>query len=210
MSSRRSRPSAGCSRPNSRRNNAKAPIVPILFLLSASVFLSAQEARLDAVLRGGRVYAAVEYLDSHFAERGVSANQDVLSSMWEGLRAEITFQLRLYRRARGIFAFLGDRLVSERRVHQIASFDFYENRYKIQMDDRMVGEYSAEAEFLAAFYSLPETEIGELEAGGEADYYLLARVRMMPVKIISPLNIITLFSTDTVFTTPWVEAELKL
>jgi hypothetical protein len=31
---------------------------------------------------------------------------------------------------------------------------------------------------------------------------------MMPVMIIAPLNIITLFSTDTVFTTPWVESEL--
>lgn len=173
----------------------------ILFLLTASVFLSAQEARLDTVLRGGRVYAAVEYLDSH--------SQEVLSSMWEGLRAEITFQLRLYRRSSGIFAFLGDRLISERRVYQIASFDFYENHYKIQMGDRMAGEYSAEAEFLAAFFSLPETELGEVQVGDEGDYYLLARVRMMPVKIVSPLNIITLFSTDTVFTTPWVEAELK-
>jgi len=132
--------------------------------------------------------------------------------MWEGLRAEIVFQLRLYRRNRGIFAFLGDRLLSERRVYQIASFDFYENRYEIQRDDRVAGEYSAEAEFLDAFFFLPETELGEIEAGGgldAADYYLLARVRMMPVKIIAPLNIITLFSTETVFTTPWVEAELK-
>jgi hypothetical protein len=29
------------------------------------------------------------------------------------------------------------------------------------------------------------------------------------VKIIAPLNIITLFSTETVFTTPWVETELN-
>ena len=129
--------------------------------------------------------------------------------MWEGLRAETVFQLRLYRRNRGIFAFLGDRLLSERRVYQIASFDFYENRYKIQRDDRVAGEYSAEAEFLDAFFSLPDTELGEIEAGNGEDYYLLARVRMMPVKIIAPLNIITLFSTETIFTTPWVEAELK-
>jgi hypothetical protein len=175
----------------------------------ASVFLSAQEARVDAVLQGRKAYASVDYLDSRFAERGVSASQEVLSSLWEGLRAEITFQLRLYKRNTGLFAFLGDRLVSERQVDQIASFDFYENRYKIQRGDRIAGEYAAEREFLDAFFSLPETEFGEIEGGDGEDYYLLARVRMMPVKIIAPLNIITLFSTDTVFTTPWVEAELK-
>ena len=155
------------------------------------------------------MYAAVEYLDSHFAERGVSASQDVLFSLWEGLRAEIAFQLRLYRRNSGPFAFLGDRLLTERRVYQIASFDFYENRYKIQRDERSTGEYVGEAEFLEAFFSLPETELGEIETEESDDYYLLVRVRMMPVKIIAPLNIITLFSTDTVFTTPWVEAELN-
>ena len=102
---------------------------------------------------------------------------------------------------------MGDRLLYERRVYQIASFDFYENRYEILKGDTLVGEYAAEEEFLNAFFSLSETELGEIEAEGR--FYLLARVRMMPVKIIAPLNIITLFSTDTVFTTPWVEAELK-
>jgi hypothetical protein len=178
-------------------------------MLLASTALSAQEARLDAKLRGGKVYAAVDYLDSHFAERGVSASQDVLASLWEGLRSEITFQLRVYRRNSGPFAFLGDRLLIERRVYQIASFDFYENRYKIQRDDRTAGDYKGEAEFLNAFFSLPETELGEIDMEDGEDYYLLAQVRMMPVKIIGPLNIITLFSSDTVFTTPWVEAELN-
>jgi hypothetical protein len=147
------------------------------------------------------VYGAVQYLDSH--------SQEVLASLWDGLRAEITFQLRLYRRNSGILAFLGDRLLIERRVQQIASFDFYENRYKILKGGRIAGEYTAEAEFLDAFFSLPETELGQLEAEDGEDFYLLARVRMMPVKIIAPLNIITLFSNETVFTTPWVEAELK-
>jgi hypothetical protein len=191
---------AGCSRPNSRRSKAKKPVILILLLL-ASAFLSAQEARLEAVLRGGRVFAAVDYLDSH--------SQEVLSSLWEGLRAEITFQLRLYRRSSGLFAFLGDRLLSERRVCQIASFNFYENRYKIQRGDGIAGEYTAETEFLDVFFSLPETELGKIEAGDGEEYYLLARVRMMPVKLIAPLNIITLFSTDTVFSTPWVEADLN-
>lgn len=208
MSRMRSRRYADCSKQNSRRSEAKTPVIPILLLL-VSTFVSGQEARLDAAVRGRRVYGTVEYLDSNFAERGVSASQAVLASLWDGLRAEITFQLRLYRRSSGVFAFLGDRLLRERQVYQVASFDFYENRYKILRDNRITGEYAAETEFLDAFFSLPEIDLGEINTGDGGDYYLLARVRMMPVKIIPPLNIITLFSTDTVFTTPWVEAELK-
>jgi hypothetical protein len=212
----RSRRYADCSKQNSRRSEAKTPVIPILLLL-VSTFVSGQEARLDAAVRGRRVYGTVEYLDSNFAERGVSAfaergvsaSQAVLASLWDGLRAEITFQLRLYRRSSGVFAFLGDRLLRERQVYQVASFDFYENRYKILRDNRITSEYAAETEFMDAFFSLPEIDLGEINTDDGGDYYLLARVRMMPVKIIPPLNIITLFSTDTVFTTPWVEAELK-
>jgi hypothetical protein len=97
-------------------------------------------------------------------------------------------------------------------VQQTAFFDIYENRYKIYRDDRLAGEYTRESAFLDAFFSLPETELGEIERGAspeQGNYYLLARVRMMPVKLIAPLNIITLFSSETVFTTPWVQAELQ-
>jgi hypothetical protein len=166
-----------------------------------SGYAYAQEARLDAVLRGDKVYAAVQYMGSH--------SQRVLASLGDGLRAEITFQLRLYKRSSGIFSFIGDRLLHEKRVQKIASFDFYENRYKIRKGYSVAGEYAAGEEFVEAFFSLPETELGEIEIEEGEDYYLLARVRMMPVKIIAPLNIITLFSSETVFTTPWVEAELN-
>ena len=203
MRKMRFRRSADCLKPDSRRSKAKTPVLLILLLL-ASAYGTAQEARLDALLRGRKVYGAVEYLDAH--------GQEVLASLRDGLRAEITFQLRLYRRNSGIFAFLGDRLLNERRVYQTASFDFYENRFRLQRDDRIIGKYAGEAEFLDAFFSVPQIGLGEIEAGGSGDggqYYLLARVRMMPVKIIAPLNIITLFSTETVFTTPWVETELN-
>jgi hypothetical protein len=174
----------------------------MIVLILTSTVLPSQQARVQAQLRGDTVYGAVQYLDSH--------SQEVLASLWEGMRAEITFQLRLYRRSRGVFSFLGDRLLVEYRVQQTAAFDFYENQYKIQRDGETVGRYTSEAAFLEAFFSLPETEIGAVETGDVREHYVLARVRMMPVKIIAPLNIITLFSSEASFTTPWMEAELKL
>ena len=194
------RPSVNCSKTSSRRSKAKIPLI-LLLLVACSSCLYAQQARLDAALRGEKVYAAVEYLESH--------SQEVLASLWDGLRSEITFQLRLYRRSKRPFTFLGDRLLVERRVYQTASFDFFGNRYKIQRDGENVGEYEGEAEFLDSFFSLPEIELGKIDPNDEREHYLLARVRMMPVKIIAPLNIISLFSSETAFTTPWIEAELN-
>lgn len=185
-----------------RRSKAKGFIPILVFvLLLAPALSSAQEARLEASLRGQRVYGSVEYAGFH--------SQEVLASLWDGLKAEITFQVRLYRQNRGLFAFIGDRLLVERRVSQVAYFDFYENRYKIQRDGEPLGEYSAESEFLDSFFSLASVELGEIEPSDAQNHYLLGRVRMMPVKIIAPLNIITLFSSGTAFTTPWIEVKLK-
>lgn len=185
-----------------RRGKAKGYIPILVFLLLLTPALSsAQEVRLEASLRGQRVYGAVEYVGSH--------SQEVLASLWDGLKAEITFQVRLYRQNRGLFSFIGDRLLVERRVSQVAYFDFYENRYKIQRNGEPLGEYSAESEFLDSFFSLASVELGEIEPSDAQNHYLLGRVRMMPVKIIAPLNIITLFSSGTAFTTPWIEAKLK-
>ena len=185
-----------------RRSKAKGFIPSIVFVLLLTPALSsAQEASLEASLRGQRVYGSVEYSGFH--------SQEVLASLWDGLKAEITFQVRLYRQNRGLFAFIGDRLLVERRVSQVAYFDFYENRYKIQRDGEPLGEYSAESEFLDSFFSLASVELGEIEPSDARNHYLLGRVRMMPVKIIAPLNIITLFSSGTAFTTPWIEAKLK-
>jgi hypothetical protein len=173
----------------------------LFLLLLTPALSSAQEARLEASLRGQRVYGSVEYVGSH--------GQEVLASLWDGLKAEITFQLRLYRQNKGFFAFVGDRLLVERRVSQVAYFDFYENRYKIQRDGEPLGEYSTESEFLDSFFSLASVELGQIEPSDAQNHYLLGRVRMMPVKIIAPLNIITLFSSATAFTTSWIEAELN-
>ena len=191
---------AGCSRTSSRRNKAKNRVFGAVMLLTAVVPF-AQGALLEATIRGRTVYGSMEYVDS----RG----REVLQSLRDGLRSEITFQLRLYRRNRGLFSFLGDHLLSERRIYQVAAFDVFENHYWIQRDGTTVGEFEQQSRFLDSFFSLPEIEMGEIEAGQANEYYLLARVRMMPVKIIAPLNIVTLFSPDTAFTTPWIEVRLK-
>ncbi len=194
--------SVTCSRPSSRRNESKgiALVILIAALLTAGP-LAAQEARLETRLRDTTVHVTIEFESPR--------SEEVLASLRDGLKAEIIFQARLYRKSRGLLSFLGDRLLVETKISRTAYFDFYENRYMILRDGNLLGEYASEQEFLHSFFFLPDLELGEIDISELEKLYVLARVRMMPVKIISPLNIITLFSSETVSTSPWLEAEIR-
>lgn len=134
--------------------------------------------------------------------------REVLASMREGLKAEILFQLRLYRRQKGLFSFLGDRLIVEKRLSQVSYFDIFEGRYVIQGQGREPAAYGDADEFLRAFCTLPEYELAQLPGGDPAEYYVLARIRLTPVKMVPPLNIITLLFPETAFSTPWLRERI--
>jgi hypothetical protein len=136
------------------------------------------------------------------------AREPVLESLREGLKAEIVFELRLYRRQRGLLAFLGDRLVLARRISQVASFDPFEDRYLIQREGRTSGRYAEGQAFLTAFLGLRDVRLAELQRPAVGGYYVLARAQLMPVKFVAPLSIITLFSRSTVHTSPWSETAI--
>lgn len=133
---------------------------------------------------------------------------EVLKALEEGLTAEIQFQLRLYRRQPGLLRFLGDRLVVERRVLQTARFDSFEGRYRIRRQDRELGAYSEPGEALEAFCSLSDFPLADLSEAGPGQYYIAARARLTPVKMVAPLNIITLFLPRLAFSSPWLEGGL--
>lgn len=158
------------------------------------------QATLRAELAGSKVSVSLDYRDPR--------REEVLKALADGLTAEIQFQLRLYRRQTGFLHFLGDRLVIERRLYQTARYDSFEGRYRIRRQDREVGAYSEAGEALEAFCSLSDfilADLAPLEAG---EYYVAARARLTPVKMVAPLNIITLFLPRMAFSSPWLEGGL--
>jgi hypothetical protein len=157
-------------------------------------------ATLRVALAGSKVSVSLDYRDPR--------RQEVLKALAEGLTAEIQFQLRLYRRQPGFMRFLGDRMIVERRLVQTARYDSFEGRYRIRRLDREVGAYGEAGEALAAFCSLTDfilTDLAGLEAG---QYYVAARARLTPVKLVAPLNIITLFLPRLAISSPWLEGGL--
>lgn len=169
-------------------------------LLLSSQGITAQGAVLSVRTEGRTVLASVS-LASAPIER-------VLTALHEGLKSEIVFDLRLYLRQKGFLAWLGDRPVVVQRESRVAVFDLFTRRYVIQQDGRAVAAFSGQGEFLRNFFVLSDYPVGKLEPGDPSRYYLLARVRLSPVRIVAPLNIVTLFSSDSLITTDWVEQAL--
>jgi hypothetical protein len=144
------------------------------------------------------VVVTLAYSDARTAE--------VLTALGEGWAAEIQFQLRLYRRQRRPFAFLGDRLAAELRQVRTARYDRFERGYRIQSPGSADTRFAEASGFLEAFFGLGPLVLGELAAGEAGEYYVQSRVRLTPVKIVHPLRLITLFYPQDA--SPWLRREL--
>ncbi len=133
---------------------------------------------------------------------------DVLSSLGDGLKSQITWQLRLYRRQEGLLSFLGDRLLMERKVTRTASLDLFENRYRL-FDETGQRGFVGEAVFLESFFSLRDFPLGPLSPGERPECYVLARGRLEPARVVAPLDIVRLITPLTSFSTRWVQAAIQ-
>ena len=166
-------------------------------LVLAAQVAGAQEAALSVRTDEHTVVASV-------ALRGAPVER-VLVALHDGLKSEIVFDLRLYRRQRGFLAWLGDRPLASLRVSRVVSFDPYTSRYVVHQEERPAASFTGQADFVRYYFALSEVSLGEVELDEPGRFYVLARVRLSPVRLIGPLNIVTLFSADSLVTTDWAE-----
>lgn len=61
---------------------------------------------------------------------------------------------------------------------------------------------------MSAFFRLSGFLLAGIREIEVQDYYVLARIRVQPVQLVPPLNIITLFSRQAVTTTPWLAVDI--
>ena len=119
---------------------------------------------------------------------------EVLQSIEDGLKAEIEFQFRLYQENIGFFSFLGDRLILEKRISYNAFYDQYENKYIIESSSGAMQFFQNEEDFIKNFFVIRQFELSDSKRDKSSRYYILARIRLNPVKLIPPLTVISLFS----------------
>ena len=173
----------------------------VLFCLVIGSFpVCADTVSLDAARVG-------DLLEVSITLKGGDAEQ-VIASIQDGLKSEIVFQARLYERNRGLFSFLGDRLFVERKVVQVAYFDFFEDMYVVESELKGTRKYEQREEFMRDFFQLADLRLQDMRdlKREPGSYYILARIRLDPVRLVPPLNIISLFYSSAV--TPWQEIQI--
>lgn len=176
------------------------------FIVSGSISLSAEETLLTAVAREGKVIVSAA-LSGFESEQTYSTFRKGL--LEEGLKAEICYQFRLYRRDTGFFSFLGDKIITEKKVIKTAYLDIYERVFIIEVNKgKKVLLY--EEDFLRSFFKAEDVQIGRLDSGESKEHYVLARISFSPVRLVPPLNMISLFYKKTAVVTRWAEAEIKV
>jgi len=180
---------------------------PVLLLLLHP--LPAQSLRADgtdalelrAWLDGEGVRVSLRFDSRHSAQ--------VISSLKGGLKSQLTFQLRLYRRQNAPLDFLGDRLVSARELVRIASLDLIDERFRIS-DETGQRAHAEQEVFLEELFSVRDFRMTELAAAEAPRCYIMARARLEPVRVAPPLDIIRLVTRLTSFSSAWVRAPIEI
>ncbi len=134
--------------------------------------------------------------------------EEVLDSLNNGFEAEIFFEFRLYEKASGFLSFLGDRLLIEEKSYYIAEIDIFEKTYIITTNEKEVFTYDTEAEFIKNFFEIDSNLLYSDLWDDEKEYYVLARIQLNHVKLVPPLDLISLFYSTGIIT-DWAEIKLN-
>jgi len=132
------------------KNSSKAAsrrsrlLLALLFALSA-VGLACQDLELSVRRDGPLVRAAAVFRWDR--------EEELLSTLREGLESRITFTLRAFERSAGLLSLLGDRLLAEKTVARSAYFNFLDGTYIVEESDGARAAYTDLAALLTGFFS---------------------------------------------------------
>ncbi len=134
--------------------------------------------------------------------------EEILESLEKGYRSEIIFNIKVYRKAEGLFAFLGDRLIREAVLSREAGWDMFDRVYYFIEGTGRKRIFKDRENFFAALFSLHHLRLST-DLDTERSYYLLANVQVNPVKLTPPISIIQIVRPEGRFTTPWERVALE-
>jgi hypothetical protein len=166
-----------------------------LFLLSKNAYTNTTDLKISVNETSARVNAKLSGSDT----------EQITHAITEGLKSEIIFQFRLYKKNTGFFSFMGDIFISEKSAVRIAYKDFFTNYFIIQ-SGKATELFADESEFLAGFFSIDGFEIEFPKNMTSGEYSIRCRITLNPVKVEPPLHIVSLI-TPIGTSTPWVEVQ---
>jgi hypothetical protein len=190
------------SRTASRRSELPRLLpLPLLLLLALAALPAAgQGLSLSVSREGPLVRAGVVFRWDR--------EQELFSTLREGLESRITFTLRAFEKSPGLLSLLGDRLLAEKTVARSAYFNFLDNTYVVEEADGARAAYTDLGALLKGFFSVPSASLLVLGSARRGPCYVTARAQFDPVRLMPPLTIVSLAGAAATTTTPWVRAEI--
>ncbi len=196
-------PSSSCSRTASRRSDGPALVVPLLLALLCLSPAPAAAQSLDLDVRAG-----ADGIRTSLVLRWAK-QEDLVTSLRDGMEARIVFTLRVYQKRRGLLPFLGDRLVVETTVARSAFWDFLDRTFVVESDDGTRAVYPSAPDLLNGFFSLTDFLLLRVPDSPGEQRYVTARARLEPVRLMAPLTIVSLAGAAASYTTPWARQEAR-
>ncbi len=129
---------------------------------------------------------------------------ELVDSLLGGLESRLVFTVRLYEKRRGLFSFLGDRVVAQTTVVRRAYKDILTQRFVVDQDGATQSSYATTGELLTAFFSVDSLAL--LHPPSDRPAYVSARAQLEPVRLMPPLTLVTL-TGRAAYATPWVRSD---
>ncbi len=193
--------SRSSSRDASRRSEARGAARAALaagfaLLLSAAPLRAAPTLAVSAAERGGALVASLQFRWDQ--------PQELIASLLGGLESRIVFTVRLYEKRTGLFAFRGDRVLSQLTIVRTAHRDILTQTYVVEEEGQPSGSFATIDALLAAFFAVPGVSFPPPGAG-RGGAYVAARAQLEPVRLMPPLTLVTLAGAGA-YATPWVRS----
>jgi hypothetical protein len=172
----------------------------VLFFSPISLFAQKASIRIAPELSGSSVLLDIRVKNFPSAQ--------ILEAFNEGFRAEVRYNIKLYKESEGFFSFLGDRLIDEVNPSFEAGWDQFEQSYYIKNSGGDSVSYKDAAIFFLNLFRLDDyLIITDLEE--DHRYYVLANVHINPVKLAAPLSIIQIIRPPRRYDSAWERVPLS-
>jgi len=175
------------------------PPLVILLLLLAPAAACGQEIELRLGTTGTSIRADVLFRWEKESE--------LIEFVRGGLGSRVEFLFRIQEKRPSPLPFLREALVSETSLERSASFDIFSGKYSVSSEREGKAFYETADDFLQDFFSVRDCAVFNGLHPGTA-YAVDVQVRLTPIRLVPPLNIISLFGDMAAFTSPWVRQEV--
>jgi hypothetical protein len=134
--------------------------------------------------------------------------EELLRFVRGGLGSRVEFLFRIQEKRHTILPFFQEALVSETSLARSASFDIFSDEYSVSSEREGKAVFATADDFLRYFFSVRDCAVlNGLRSG--TSYAVAVQVRLTPIRLVPPLNIISLFGGMATFTSPWVRQEVR-